>query len=275
MEDSMLNIAYAFQTNETIKPLLSAKGDASSVIPSLANMNYDAIELLVRNPSEAQLSNVISLIEANHMNIASFSTGPMVADDQLSFTAVDTSIRAEAIHRVHELINWASNLGCSVTIGKLRGQIDLNQVDKSWELMKDSFQQVLDIAEKKSVPILIEPQNSSQMNNLNETVETLTFIDNISSSSLGIMLDNLHLEAESSSTVSTSLLIQEAKKKLKFFHLTDSERLIPGEGTYNLGEVLSALKTVDPSPIVSFEIKQQDDQLQTAYQAISHVRSLL
>lgn len=270
----MLKFAYPFQTKETIKPLLCAKGEATEIIPHLSMSGYDAIELLVRKPDESGLSDVTKWITKNNMQVASFGTGPMVADDQLSFTAMDVSVRGEAVKRTIQLIDWAKEVNGSVSIGKLRGQIVEGHEKQCWDFMRESFLKVLEIADKKNVPLLIEPQNKVHMNNLNGTLETLLFIEEFNSSSLGIMLDNLHMEAEPTE-LSTTTLLNKAKEKLGFFHITDSERFIPGEGTFNLQEVLITLNQLPTPPIISFEVKQQDNYMMTAKKALNYAQSLL
>ncbi|MCM3550780.1 sugar phosphate isomerase/epimerase [Alkalihalobacillus clausii] len=270
----MLQFAYPFQTEETVKPLLCAKGEATEVVSALSKMGYDAVELLIRNPAEAELDAVTALITASSMEVASFGTGPMVADDQLSFSALDDRVRMEAINRTIQLINWAHEVGASVSIGKLRGQMNERHPNQSWDFMRDSFLKVLEVADKKKVPLLIEPQNRMHMNNLNDTHETLSFIEEFASSSLGIMLDNLHMEAEPIK-LSAARLIKDAQKKLGFFHLTDSERRIPGEGIFDIQGILKTLSHLPHPPVVSFEIKQQNDQFMTAKRAITYVKSLM
>ncbi|QQK75363.1 sugar phosphate isomerase/epimerase [Salicibibacter cibarius] len=263
----MLSFAYPYQTEETIKPLFSAKGSAKEIIPSLASFGYDGIELLVRDAREAKLPSLLKLITDEGLKVASFATSPMVADDRLSFSALDESIRDEAVKRTINLIEWAEEFDCPVIIGKLRGQISDEKSDLSWEYMRQSFARVLDVAEKKNVPILIEPQNENNMNNLNRTDETMTFIQSFKSANLGLMLDCLHMEAESH-------LFQDVADQLGFIHLTDSDRLMPGEGTFDMNEIVNAIQRLPRPPFVSFEIKQQDSSLAVAKKALETMKKM-
>ncbi|QQK79332.1 sugar phosphate isomerase/epimerase [Salicibibacter cibi] len=269
----MFPFAYPYQTEETIKPMFSAKGSAKEIIPSLASFGYDGVELLVRDGREANLPYVSKIVTDEGLKVASFGTGPMAADDRLSFSSLDKSCRDEAIKRTIHLIEWAEVFDCSVTIGKLRGQMSDEHPALSWEHMRQSCDRVLEAAEKRNVTILIEPQNKNQMNNLNRTKETMTFIQSFTSANFGIMLDCLHMEAESREPYFVHLF-HEAIDKLGFIHLTDSDRLMPGEGTFDMNEIINAIRQMPRTPFVSFEIKQQDSSMAVSKQALERVKSI-
>ncbi|GAA0333544.1 sugar phosphate isomerase/epimerase [Oceanobacillus oncorhynchi subsp. oncorhynchi] len=270
----MLEFAYAFQTKETRKQLLSAKGSESTVIPTLADIGYDGVELLVRQPKDANLKYLFTIMERHDLKVASIGTGPMVADDGLSFTSKDAAVREEAIQRTLELVVWAQEVGTSVSIGKLRGQLSSSNPTESWKLMKNAFGRILEEADRRKVMLLVEPQNRTQLNNLNKTSETLAFIDMFNTPYLGIMLDILHIEAEKEES-STAELINEAYQKLGYMHLTDSERLIPGDGDYDLETVINTFRKFTHKPFIGLEIKQQDKQLDTARKALAYLQSLI
>ncbi|AXF57538.1 sugar phosphate isomerase/epimerase family protein [Salicibibacter kimchii] len=269
----MLQFAYPYQTEETSKPLFSAKGSAKEIIPSLASFGYDGIELLVRDAREANLPYLLKLITEENLKVASFATGPMVADDQLSFSSLDKSYRDEAVKRIIDLIRWAEEFECSITIGKLRGQISDEQPRLSWEYMRQSFDRVLDAAEKRNVDILIEPQNENHMNNFNRTDETMSFIQKFNHANVGVMLDCVHMEAELRGSNFVQLF-HDAGDKLGFIHLTDSDRLMPGDGTYDINAIVNNIRQLPRVPFVSFEIKQQNSSLAVAKKALKRVKSI-
>ncbi|MFB4158979.1 sugar phosphate isomerase/epimerase family protein [Geomicrobium sp. JSM 1781026] len=267
-----MKVAYPYQTEETAQHLLSAKGKSKHIIPTLSAIGYDGIELLVREPNIADLDAVYKVMQGNDLQVAALSTGPMVADDELSFTARDRSKREEAIRRVIELIVWAERFDTVVTIGKVRGQL-LEDESYSWELMRTAFDQVLIEADKRNVQLVIEPQNETHMNNLNGTYETIDYIHTFARSSLGVMLDLVHVEAEQTCRTVTECF-RFANELLRFVHLSDSNRLVPGEGSFDVPSVLNTLQQIDYSGFISLEIKQQGDSLDTAKRAIEYLRSI-
>lgn len=270
----MLKFAYPYQTPETVKPLLCSSGSPENIFASLKEIGYDGIELLIRDSRKLKMDKFSRLINTNQLEIAAIGTGPMVADDGLTYTSEKEENRKQAIDRTIDVIEWGAYFDCPVTIGKLRGQINKEKEALSWRLMNDAFYKVLNHAEKLNVSILIEPQNTNHLNNLNRTDETLSFIKNIDSASLGIMLDALHMYAEESNP-SFSELFTEAEEILGFIHLTDSDRLLPGKGNFDMKKILSTLKTLTDCPYVSLEIKQMDHSLETAKKSLDYLKSLV
>src|SRR5699024_11189094 len=124
--DWLVKFAYAFQTTETKKQLLSAKGDPEEVVKKLADIGYDAVELLVREPKKSEFGHLMKMMERNNLETASLGTGPMAADDGLAFCSADNTIRKEAVKRIFELSRWAAEFRSTINIGKLRGNIDEN-----------------------------------------------------------------------------------------------------------------------------------------------------
>lgn len=266
----MVKFAYAFQTTETKKQLLSAKGDPEEVMKKLADIGYDAVELLVRDPKKSEFGHLMKIMERNNLETASLGTGPMAADDGLAFCSADNTIRKEAVKRIFELIRWSAEFRSTINIGKLRGNIDENNHEESWKFMTHSFETVLEEAHKYDVKILIEPQNETQINSLNTTGETIEFIDKLDSSHLGVMLDLFHLESEDKTNAE---LIKDVSHKLGYIHLSDSERAVPGQGVFNIREFINIINDINKELFVGLEIKQEDNQVETAntaYQVLKH-----
>ncbi|GAJ99885.1 sugar phosphate isomerase/epimerase family protein [Geomicrobium sp. JCM 19055] len=269
-----MKFAYPFQTRETNQQLLSSQGSETEIVPALARLGYDGVELLIRNPKKANLNQLITLVDHNNLKIAALNTGPMVADDDLSFSSNDYSHREEAIKRVIELIPWAQSLAAPITVGKLRGQISETNKESSWKMMREAIERILFEAEKREVKLLIEPQNKVNMNNLNETTETLNFIREFNSPNLGIMLDTYHLNEEKASN-SINKSIMEASQGLSFIHISDCNRLSPGDGYFNFKSILNTLIDVNYDSYVSLEINQQNQSLHTAKRALTYLKSII
>lgn len=64
----MVKFAYAFQTEETKKQLLCAKGAHDTVLGGLADIGYDAVELLVRDPGALNFNALDATLKSNHLS---------------------------------------------------------------------------------------------------------------------------------------------------------------------------------------------------------------
>lgn len=267
----MLKYAYPYQTPETVKPLFCASGSPKQIFSSLREIGYDGIELLVRDTKELNRRELDSLSHSNQLEIASIGTGPMVADDGLTYTSKKKETRKLAVQRTIDAIEWGAYFDCPITIGKLRGQINQEDKSTSWGFMDEALYEILDFAEKLNVSILIEPQQVAHMNNLTRTDETLSFISRFESDSLGIMLDTVHMYAEEKKQTFPELFTK-ARDQLGFIHLTDSDRLPPGEGTFDMKEIVRTIDSLPNCPYISLEVKQQGNPLKVAHNCLRYLK---
>lgn len=51
--ENLMKFAYPFQTRETNQQLLSSQGSETEIVPALARLGYDGVELLIRNPKKS------------------------------------------------------------------------------------------------------------------------------------------------------------------------------------------------------------------------------
>ncbi|WP_134704618.1 sugar phosphate isomerase/epimerase family protein [Ammoniphilus sp. YIM 78166] len=168
-----MKLAYPYGTPELKSQVLGATGDAQLIFPRLREMGYTAIEPFIRDLRAFDTGAFIKSTHLFDLRLAAIGTGPMVSDDQLTFTSKDPGRRAEAIQRMKELVQFASQFGCPVGVGKLRGAIHPEQPEQSWNWMKEAFEQVCRFAEGYGVQIALEPQNKQVINNLTTTQEAL------------------------------------------------------------------------------------------------------
>ena len=85
----------------------------------------------------------------------------------MTLASPDENVRQAAIERTKSVIDFAALLKTQVIIRKLRGDLQLADVGRSWEWMKRGFQIICEYASSRQVRITIEPQSRFAINTLN------------------------------------------------------------------------------------------------------------
>lgn len=267
----MMKLAYPFLTEETKSPLLGVCGEPEEVFHQLKTFGYEGIELLVRDPDQIDVKRLKDAVTKNQLVIASIGTAPIVSDEQLTFTSSKPEERRATIDRLKEVIAFAEQFQCPVNIGKLRGNLVAGHEKASYDWMCDGFKEAGEYAWEYGIDIAIEPQNESNLNYLNTTTETLSFIKAMNMPSLKIMLDTFHMDI-SEKSIHASII--EAKEHLIFMHFADENREAPGKGNIPFNEIINALNLIDYKGFISMEISQSPTSYEAAKDAIDYVNSI-
>jgi 5-keto-L-gluconate epimerase len=263
-EGGRMKLAYVYGTSETVAPVLGARGDAHTIFPRLKDNGYVAIEPFVRDPKQIDMVAFEKNLNRYEVEVAAVGTGPVVSDDKLTFTDHKTEIRAEAVKRTKDIVDFASRFDAPINIGKLRGDIDVNQPEQSWKWMKEGFMEVCEYAEKRGINIMLEPQNNKNINNINSTIEALTFIEEMNISNFYLMLDIYHLSFEKTNISST---FTKAKNKLLHLHFADRNRVLPGQGDFDFGCVMQSLRAIQYDHYISMEVTHEKNWYEEAKSA--------
>ncbi|MGG0453873.1 sugar phosphate isomerase/epimerase family protein [Priestia megaterium] len=263
-----MKLAYPFLTEETEKKLLGFKGNMEEVFPTLKDLGYIGIEPLVRNPRKINTSLFTKLVDKYNLEIAAIGTGPIVSDDQLTFTSNSANKRKAAVDRAKEVVEFASLFDCPINIGKLRGDIHKDQPEQSWLWLREGIEQICEHADKYKIKVALEPQNRKVINNLNTTQEALTFIQKINMSNLKLMLDIYHMYIEDLS-IEESLIA--AKDYFIYIHIADHNRKTPGKGTLDFNKIFQILKELNYEGFITPEILQELSSYEEAKSAFNYL----
>ncbi|MDF2787515.1 MAG: sugar phosphate isomerase/epimerase [Neobacillus sp.] len=267
-----MKLAYVYGTEDTIAPVLGAKGDPTTIFPLLKECGYQAIEPFVRDPNSMNRLAFEKAVNRFGLEVAAIGTGPVVSDDALTFTDRDPDIRKAAVQRGKDIVDFSLLFGAPINIGKMRGDIDVNQPHQSWKWMRECLLAVCEYADKNGINILIEPQNKKNINNLNTTLEALNFIEIIGIPNLYLMLDIFHMSFEDHAISSK---LKKAKDKLLHIHLADSNRRAPGKGEFDFGTVIDTLKWMQYDHYLSLEVGYEKNRYEEAKIAVGFLTNIL
>ncbi|MDF2962837.1 MAG: sugar phosphate isomerase/epimerase [Paenibacillus sp.] len=267
-----MKLAYPIGTPDTKGRMLAYTGNVSEMLADLKAIGYTGLEPFVRNPEDMNVSEFAGLVDKYGFEIAAVGTGPVVAEDKLTFTAKEESVRETAIQRAKNVVQFAARFGSQVNVGKLRGEIHPGLEVQSWLWMKEAFLQVCDYAARNNVKITLEPQNQFVINNLNSTQQALSFLKDVNTDNLFLMLDVFHMHMEDKSIAASMI---EARDVTLHIHFADSNRFVPGKGGIHFAEVIGVMKALNYNRYITMEVNQTPNSRAAAEQAYNYVHALI
>ena len=177
-------------------PLLFA-GRLEEGIKTLAELQYDAVEISLRGAGEVDEGWLIEQLDRAGLAVTTLGTGRMFYEEQLSVTAADAQSRSLCVQRLKAMVQFAARLGSALTVGGVRGVLPLD--DQATTMPPDRC----DLAARgrgrgwcTGCLLFLEPINRYETNFLNTAEETLAFADEVGSPQIKVLLDTFHMNIE-------------------------------------------------------------------------------
>jgi sugar phosphate isomerase/epimerase len=253
-------------------PVLLCSNPMRPLFEQAKKLGYDALELHLLTPKDAPVQEIAELCREFGINISAVATGLSKLVEKLCFIDEDPKVRAAAVKRIKEFIDWCEILKCGVIIGSMRGVIpDPDNRVQEDQRMAECLQEILSYSESKEVPIYLEVINRYENNYLNTAKETLEYINKFNSEYLFVHLDTFHMNIEESSMEEAILLCSD---KLGYIHVADNTRRTCGEGSIDFKKVLDALNKISYKGYVSVECLPIPDGVTAAKNSISHLKNI-
>ncbi|HWR21841.1 MAG TPA: sugar phosphate isomerase/epimerase family protein [Feifaniaceae bacterium] len=204
-----------------------------------AQLGYQGVELALRSREDIDADELRSLLKKYKLEVSCISTGQVFASLGLTMTDVDDDRRGRAVQVLSGLVELASEFGGMVNLGRVRGFVaEGRDIEHTETLFLDSLGKLLPLAEKHGVLLVVEPVNRYETNFINSLPECAVLLKKVGSVQIGIMADVFHMNIEDARIGET---IVECASMLRYVHLADSNRLAPGWGHLDFGEVFGAL----------------------------------
>lgn len=263
-----MKIAYSVGMPDTKGPMFAWLGNLQEIMENLKAIGYDGLEAYVRDPKDFDVSYFVKLVEKTGLEVAAIGTAPISNEDKLTLTDRSYEVRSAAISRAKELVDLAAIFGTQVNIGKFRGNLPADQREEGWKWLQEGIGEICGYAASKGLSVALEPQNKTNLNNLNNTREGLNWIKSTDISNLKIMLDTYHMHVEDPSIAAA---LVESRDYLSHMHIADSDRCYPGHGAINFPEVLRVLQAIGYEGFLSMEIANKPDALTAARKSFEYL----
>ena len=103
-----MRFCYMSTTPEVNGPMpLAWHGDLDTVLPTVADLGYEGVELQTRNPAEFDHAAVMKKVQSAGLEMVAISTGPIGIEDKLYIVPPDADARKKAIERYKTVIELA------------------------------------------------------------------------------------------------------------------------------------------------------------------------
>jgi sugar phosphate isomerase/epimerase len=266
-----MKLSLVISVEETGFEAVAQRGSWEQGIGLARELGYDGVELAVRDPAAVDVERVAAALAAAGLETAAVGTGQAYLKDGLSLSSPDEGIRARAIERVGNHLEFAVRLGAPIIIGLLRGRIEQGKGETDQRFIA-SLRQIVPAAERAGTRLLIEPINRYETDYLTTVEEALDLIGRLGTEALGVLADTFHMNIEE---VSPAEALRRGGTRLGHVHVADSNRRAPGWGHLDFREIVGVLKEIGYDGYLSAEILPEPDPVSAARQTIAHLRPMI
>lgn len=253
-------------------PLLFA-GEWKLGLNTARELGYDAVELSLRDPFDAVVTEVFSDLTKYNLVVSAISTGQSYYQDGLSMTSSNLVERARLLKRLKRFIELVAPWSGLVILGGVRGGLkgDLLSQQEQRILAIDMIQACSDYAGHTGARLALEPINRYETNFLNTIQDSMDLISEANLKNVFILADTFHMNIEEKSMTDALIL---AGQKLGYLHFADSNRNAPGQGHIDFYKLAEIIDTMGYNGFISAEILPIPDSRTAAEMAIEYYRSL-
>lgn len=238
-------------------------------IRKAAQLGYDGVELALKNVKEVNVNQLQLLLKQTGLQVSCISTGQVYAETGLMFTETDNTKRVMLRNVFKEIIDFASDFGQLVNIGRVRGMIGQKGRQFAESYFADMVYELCDYAELKGVRIVLEPVNRYEINFINSIEEGVELLNKVNHRNLGLMPDVFHMNIED---VQIGMELSKYIKYIDYIHLADSNRLAPGWGHTDFQDIFKNLREAGYDGWLSVEILPKPEPYMAAKQAIDYLK---
>jgi sugar phosphate isomerase/epimerase len=245
--------------------------DLPTACSKAAQMGFDAIEIFPPSPDVLTRLPLANMLDDHGLQLAAVGTGAGWVKHRLTLADPDPNQRSKAIDFVKSIIDVAGKHGASAIIGSMQGRSG-GEVTAS-----DAHKYLLDglsvcgrHAESYNVPLLYEPLNRYETNQVNTLAGGKAFLNRLGANhNVKLLADLFHMQIEETDVAAA---IVAAGDTIGHVHFVDSNRRPVGLGHTDFRGIIAALRSVGYTGYLSAEAFPYPDQDAAASQTIRAFR---
>ncbi|UCB46562.1 MAG: sugar phosphate isomerase/epimerase [Spirochaetota bacterium] len=272
-----MRLSAAIKTYEIEQevPVALFSGSFHNRLQKAAEFGYDGIELMAANPVHLDSKKICKQIKELGLEVSAIGSGAAFMVDKLTLLASDPDVSQRALKRLHDLIQFASEVEAPfVTIGSFRGRKAWVTDGKADAKLNEAMANAAGRASRLGVRLVLEPLNRYESDIVNNTKEGLALLEKIGHSHTGLLIDTYHLNIEEPSIHSCFQKAMSAGK-LWHIHIGDSNRLPPGKGHLDFPGIVSTLREIGYNGYLSAELLPLPNPDQAAEETLRYMRKLI
>ena len=239
----------------------------------LAALGYQGVELSAMHPPPYPTEELLRIAERNRMPVVSFLSGWSYAHENLCLASPDAKVRQRAVERLWSYIDYAAPPHSLIVVGLMQGlRSDEPDGAIAADRIADCLRRAAERAAARGVMLVLEPVNHLQVGFHHTAAEAAALVERVGSPALGYMLDTIHLHIEERSVCETIL---KYGRRIRHFHLCESNGAAFGTGAIDFPKVVAALQKSGYDGFVSVKIYRQLGWEEAARTAAEHILPLI
>ncbi|MGF1476440.1 MAG: sugar phosphate isomerase/epimerase family protein [Geminicoccaceae bacterium] len=214
------------------------RDNAVLVIEQAAKAGLEVVEIPLLRPGEVDVDHTKALASEHDialtcsLGLPNHATLPEFPDKAETFLK-------QALDTAAALGSWCLTGVTYSTIGKLTGG---PPTESEYETIARSLKPVARHAASLELALGLEPCNRYETHLLNTGAQTVEMIERIGEPNLFVHLDTYHMNIEEKGFAGP---IQALGSHLRYIHLSESDRGIPGTGNVNWADVFAGLRDIN------------------------------
>ena len=215
--------------------------DKLDLLAAIADMGFEGAEITLFDLEAMDIDATAKALQKHGLT----PMGCSVVNPQANPISPDPNVRKAAVGYLCDRIDAMKALGGTciggpnyAALGDLPGR---GRTDEEWDWCVDTLKRVAEYAERQGMTLALEPLNRFETYFLNITADALKLIDDIGSPNIKVHIDTFHANIEEKDTADA---IRAAGSQLGHFHVSESDRGVPGTGQVHWDECFAALKDI-------------------------------
>lgn len=226
------------------------------VITRIARMGYDGIEIGAASPhawpdhlSPDRRKSILKHLKDNNLAVSSMLPAPGGGPGNNPSSLLKEE-REFTVRHYKDVVRLAHEWECPTVIW-VAGWASFGMTQKdAWNYSVQGLTEVARYAKELGITMVVEPTPTDS--NLVETADdALQMAEETGESNVKVMFDTIHALYRNEVP---SDYVYRMKEKLHHIHLSDVDRLPPGQGYGNFDSVLKALKEIDYKGYLTLEV---------------------
>jgi sugar phosphate isomerase/epimerase len=249
---------------------LGLRGDFEKNIKYVSEIGFDGAELSIMDIRSVDPKKIKEITKRYGLIIPAIGAGRYFSKNGFFFSSKEKDVRQKAIKEVNKYIKFSSQLNSHFIIGLVQGNFE-NSYEEGFKYVEECLQECVRVAEAEGVILLLEPINHLSPGIIRTVGEGIRMLNEVNSSSIKLLIDTYHMNIEERSITES---IKKAKGYIGHVHLSDDNRLAPGQGHIDFGAIAKILKEIGYQGFVSGEILPEPDGETAAKCTIELMKSL-
>jgi sugar phosphate isomerase/epimerase len=269
----VISIAAMIGTPDLEQETLAVySGDLAQAFTKVAQLGYDGVELMTKNPAQLDGVEIRHWLDDVHLELVGLCTGHVYGEDGLGLVGPDPEVCRQAMDRLKTFVDFAAahfGEGTLVNIGRSRGPGYPNDAASTLDHMAEAFGELADYALPRKVRLVLEPINVHQAPYIHSSQDGIDMVNRVNRPNFGLMLDVYHMNIEDVDIYDS---FREADELCWFVHFADNNRKWPGSAHLDFEQTVKVLDEIGYDGYASMEILPWPDPDTAARSSIEFLR---